>query len=42
MERISRTVGHDQVVDELVMSFTHDITMAICFPACQPRAGGCG
>jgi carboxymethylenebutenolidase len=28
MERISGTIGSGQVVDELVMSFTHDITMS--------------
>ena len=32
MERISRTIGTDQVVDELVMSFTHDITMNHLLP----------
>jgi carboxymethylenebutenolidase len=32
MQRISRTVGTDQVVDELVLSFTHDITMSHMLP----------
>ena len=36
MERISRTVGTDQVVDELVMSFTHDITMDHLLPGVPP------
>ena len=36
--RISRTVGADQVVDELVMSFTHDITMSHLLPG-VPRTG---
>jgi carboxymethylenebutenolidase len=36
IERISRTVGADQVVDELVMSFTHDITMGHMLPGVPP------
>jgi carboxymethylenebutenolidase len=36
MERISRTVGTGQVVDELVMSFTHDITMSHMLPGVPP------
>jgi len=36
MERISRTAGTDQVVDELVMSFTHDITMSHMLPGVPP------
>jgi carboxymethylenebutenolidase len=36
IERISRTVGADQVVDELVMSFTHDITMSHMLPGVSP------
>lgn len=36
IERISRTVGTDQVVDELVMSFTHDITMGALLPGVPP------
>jgi carboxymethylenebutenolidase len=32
IERISRTVGTDQVVGELVMSFTHDITTGHMLP----------
>jgi carboxymethylenebutenolidase len=36
MERISRTVGADRVVDELVLSFTHDITMSHMLPGVPP------
>ncbi len=36
MQRISRTVGTDQVIDELVMSFTHDITMSHLLPGVPP------
>jgi carboxymethylenebutenolidase len=36
MQRISRTVGTDQVVDELVLSFTHDITMSHLLPRVPP------
>ncbi len=36
MERISRTAGRDQVVDELVLSFTHDITMGHMLPGVPP------
>src|ERR1700756_173518 len=46
MKRISRTVGTGQVVDELVMSFTHDITMSHMLPGVPPtgrrvRLAGC-
>jgi carboxymethylenebutenolidase len=34
--RISRTVSKDQVVDELIMSFTHDIEMDYILPGIQP------
>ena len=34
--RVSRTVGEDQIVDELVMSFTHDVTMDALLPGVQP------
>ena len=34
--RVSRTVGTDQVVDELVMSFTHDIAMDHLLPGVPP------
>jgi len=36
MERISRTVGTEQVVDELVLSFTHDIVMSHMLPGVPP------
>jgi carboxymethylenebutenolidase len=33
---VSRTVGEDQVVDELVLSFTHDIEMPQLLPGVPP------
>jgi carboxymethylenebutenolidase len=36
VQRVSRTVGASQVVDELVMSFTHDIVMAALLPGVPP------
>jgi carboxymethylenebutenolidase len=36
MRRVSRTVGADQVVDELVLSFTHDIAMDHLLPGVPP------
>lgn len=36
VERISRTVGSQQVVDELIMSFTHDVPMGALLPGVQP------
>jgi carboxymethylenebutenolidase len=36
MHRISRTVGPEQVVDELVLSFTHDIVMSHMLPGVEP------
>jgi hypothetical protein len=36
MERISRTIGSDQVVDELVLSFTRDIAMDHLLPGVPP------
>ncbi len=33
---VSRTVGHDQLVDELVVSFTHDIEMDQLLPGIAP------
>jgi carboxymethylenebutenolidase len=33
---VSRTVGEDQVVDELVLSFTHDIVMDQLLPGIAP------
>jgi carboxymethylenebutenolidase len=34
--RISRTVGKAQVVDELILSFTHDIEIKSMLPGIQP------
>jgi carboxymethylenebutenolidase len=34
--RISRTVGKDQVVDELILSFTHDIEIKSMLPGISP------
>lgn len=34
--RISRTVGKDQVVDEFILSFTHDIEIKSMLPGIQP------
>ena len=36
MQRVSRTIGSDQVVDELLLSFTHDITMNHLLPGVPP------
>jgi carboxymethylenebutenolidase len=36
VERISRTVGKDQVVDELIFSFTHDIELDFMLPGIAP------
>lgn len=36
IEPVSRTVGPDQVVDELVISFTHDIEMDAILPGVPP------
>jgi carboxymethylenebutenolidase len=33
---VSRTVGEDQVVDELVLSFTHDVEMPQLLPGVAP------
>jgi carboxymethylenebutenolidase len=33
---VSRTIGREQVVDELVMSFTHDIEMDFMLPGVPP------
>jgi carboxymethylenebutenolidase len=33
---VSRTVGEDRVVDELVMSFTHDVEMDFMLPGVAP------
>ena len=34
--RISRTVGKNQVVDELILSFTHDIEIKSMLPGLRP------
>jgi len=34
--RISRTVGKDQVVDELILNFTHDVEIPFMLPGIQP------
>ena len=34
--RISRTVGTDQVVDELIVSFTHDVPLDFMLPGVPP------
>ena len=34
--RISRTIGKDQVVDELILSFTHDIEIPAMIPGISP------
>jgi carboxymethylenebutenolidase len=36
VQRVSRTVGAGQVVDELVMSFTHDVVMGALLPGVPP------
>ena len=33
---VSRTVGEDQVVDEIVVSFTHDVVMDALLPGIPP------
>jgi carboxymethylenebutenolidase len=34
--QVSRTVGRDQVVDELIMSFTHDVPLDFMLPGIPP------
>jgi carboxymethylenebutenolidase len=34
--RVSRTIGEDQLVDELVMNFTHDVVMDALLPGVAP------
>ena len=36
VQQVSRTVGADQVVNELVMSFTHDVVMGALLPGIAP------
>ena len=40
MVTVSRTVGTSQIVEELVISFTHTTEIDWCCPASGPRAGG--
>ena len=39
---MSRTVGTDKVVDEMIMNFTHDIPMQTSFRTCRQPVGPCG
>ena len=34
--RVSRTIGEDQLVDELIMTFTHDVVMDALLPGVAP------
>jgi carboxymethylenebutenolidase len=36
MIRLSRTVGQDRLIDELIVSFTHDIEMPALLPGVKP------
>jgi carboxymethylenebutenolidase len=36
VEQVSRTVGRDQVVDELIVSFTHDVPLEFLLPGVPP------
>lgn len=36
VSRMSRTVGEEQVVDELLLRFTHDVPLAFMLPGVQP------
>lgn len=36
VSQVSRTVGKDQVVDELVLRFTHDVNLAFMLPGVPP------
>src|SRR5262245_66401753 len=38
IERISRTVGRDQAVDELILYFTHDCPIDSMLPGIPPTA----
>ena len=38
---VSRTVGAEQIVDELVMSFTHDVVMDALLPGVPPSGKKC-
>ena len=39
VERISRTVGEDQVVDELILKFTHNVPLDSMLPEWRPLDG---
>jgi carboxymethylenebutenolidase len=41
VKSVSRTVGQHQVVDELIVSFTHDREMRVYLPGVAPRPQGC-
>lgn len=36
IEQVSRTVGNDQVVDELILTFTHDVEIHYLLPGIPP------
>jgi carboxymethylenebutenolidase len=36
VSQVSRTVGRDQVVDELILRFTHDVNLAFMLPGVPP------
>lgn len=36
IQQVSRTVGAERVVDELIMSFTHDVSMPAILPGVSP------
>ena len=40
IQPISRTVGEDQVLDELLMTFTHDRVLDIMLPGVEPTGRG--
>jgi carboxymethylenebutenolidase len=36
VNQVSRTIGHDAVIDELVVSFTHNVQLDFMLPGVQP------
>jgi hypothetical protein len=38
---MSRTIGDTQLVDELVLTFTHDCEMPAILPGVRPTGRGC-
>ena len=36
IHRVSRTIGRDQLIDELIMSFTHDVEVPALLPGVKP------